>query len=126
MGLIKVNFPNRVVKTVPSQTLKRVLGMCTLCCGGETSMRGRPGQTVALLSGERSLCEIQGFLYEPGPKGPAFSATSRASFRFWSNSSHLERSEKQKGVTSPTEHADGGRICTSCGSAAFKGRFCKS
>lgn len=27
--------------------------------------------------------------YDPGPKVPAFSATSRANFRFWSNSSHL-------------------------------------
>lgn len=64
-------------------------------------------------------------LYEPGPKGPAFSATSRASFRFWSNSSHLERSEKQKGATSPANTLTGG-IRTSRGSAAFTGTFHES
>lgn len=30
-----------------------------------------------------------GSAYDPGPKVPAFSATSRANFKFWSNSSHL-------------------------------------
>lgn len=40
-------------------------------------------------SGIRGVGLAAGSAYEPGPKVPAFSATSRADFRFCSNSSHL-------------------------------------
>lgn len=90
---------------------------CALPAAGE-------GPTAALLSRERSPVR-SAMLYEPGPKGPAFSATSSASFRFWSNSSHLERSEKQKGRLH-LRNTLTGRICTSRGSAAFAGTFHES
>lgn len=74
-----------------------VLGMCSLCCGEGNFVRGQPGKREAPLFSWMNLCNRWGFLYDPGPKGPAFSATSRASFKFWSNNSHLNQSEKQKG-----------------------------
>lgn len=46
---------------------------------------GRTSQNLMAVVVESSV----GSAYDPGPKVPAFSATSRANFRFWSNSSHL-------------------------------------
>lgn len=60
------------------EIMKRVLGYAV----SAVEERGQLGKREALLFRGRSLCNRRGFLYDPGPKGPAFSATSRASFKF--------------------------------------------
>lgn len=56
-------------------------GYTVSAVGEENSARGQPGKRESHFR-ERSPYNRQRFLYDPGPKGPAFSATSRASFKF--------------------------------------------